>query len=288
MSISGGIVARAGCAVVLLATVLLSGCAATPSPVDRRAHAEAIAQAAGFEKLTISANGFVVLAYRRNRVMGAPLTVYIEGDGYAWKNRRHLSDDPTPTDPVALRLAVQDPSANVVYLARPCQYVAGEDRQGCDADYWSSKRFAEEVIHATDQALDSLRAQAQAAKLSLIGYSGGGAVAVLVAARRTDVVSLRTVAGTLNHVAFTDRHGVTPLQGSLNPIDQAAALSAIPQHHFVGGADTIIPSDIAREFVNRANTHGCATLTVVPEATHFEGWVALWPALLSRPFPCLR
>lgn len=279
---------RAGCAVVMIAATLLNGCALTPSPMERRAQADAIAQAADFKKLTIKTNGFVLLAYQRHRLSGGPLTIYIEGDGYAWKNRNQLSDDPTPTDPVALRLAIQDPSANVVYLARPCQYVTGEARRGCKADYWSGKRFAEEVLQATNQAIDSLRAQAQAPYLSLIGYSGGGAVAALLAARRTDVVSLRTVAAPLDHQAFTVRHGVTPLHDSLNPIDQAAALATIPQLHFVGGADTIIPPEIDREFVARANTLGCARLSVVPEASHYAGWVDLWPALLSQPLPCPR
>jgi hypothetical protein len=35
--------------------------------------------------------------------------LYIEGDGYAWKNRHEPSNDPTPMNPVAMRLAAADP-----------------------------------------------------------------------------------------------------------------------------------------------------------------------------------
>jgi hypothetical protein len=44
-------------------------------------------------------------------------------------------------------------------------------------------------------------------------------VASLVAARRHDVVRLVTVAGNLDHLAWTTLHGVSPLTGSLNPAD---------------------------------------------------------------------
>ena len=107
----------------LLIAFGLSGCAMTPDPTQRRQSADDLAGAGGLSKTKVAATGFVLVAYQRFNVPGAPLTVYIEGDGYAWKTRRSLSNDPTPTDPIALRLALQDPAANLVYLARPCQYV---------------------------------------------------------------------------------------------------------------------------------------------------------------------
>ena len=48
--------------------------------------------------------------------------VYIEGDGYAWATTTDPSDDPTPINPLALRLAAVDDAPNVLYLARPCQF----------------------------------------------------------------------------------------------------------------------------------------------------------------------
>lgn len=271
---------------LLLAAVLLSGCVTTPSPDARRRLADELAGSAGLNKTTVAAGGFALLGYQRIGKPGQPLTVYIEGDGYAWKTRQQISDDPTPTDPVALRLALQDPAANLAYLARPCQYLPPEALARCAPDYWSGKRYAEEVIASADAALTQLRAQAQASGLHLVGYSGGAAVAALVAARRHDVLTLRTVAGNLDHAKLTAQQGVTPLHGSLNAIDQAARLSTLPQRHFVGGKDHIVPPDIARGFLARLDSRRCAAVHVVAPASHDEGWIENWPHLLGLEPTC--
>jgi hypothetical protein len=272
---------------LLLVVTLLSACATTPSPEVRRRTADQLARSAGLNQVTVDAEGFALRAYLRAGAPGQPLTVYIEGDGYAWKTRHQPSDDPTPTDPLALRLAAKDPSSNVAYLARPCQYVIQDAKQPCSSDYWTGKRYAEEVIVATEAALTQLRAQVQAGDLHLVGYSGGAAVAALAAARRHDVLSLRTVAGNLDHVALTTWHGVSGLQGSLNAIDETARLSSLPQRHFVGAQDRIVPPDIAQRFVARLETRRCAAVDVVESASHDAGWTEAWPQLLTRVVTCL-
>ncbi len=286
MSGAGFAAPRSTVLVLLVAMGFLGACAMPLSSKERRDRADAIAGAAGFEKSRVSVNGFVLTAYWRARMPDRPMTVYIEGDGYAWKSRRRLSADPTPTDPVALRLAVQDPSDNVVYLARPCQYLLPQERLPCAPDYWSTKRFAEEVVAAADQAIERFRILTRARDVSLVGYSGGGAVAALVAARRSDVVGLRTVAGNLDHAAFTALHDVTPLYGSLNPVDRAADLVGIPQHHFSGADDQIVPPFIAERFVLLLGNSHCARHTNVAGASHDSGWVESWPTLLVLPVDC--
>ncbi len=271
---------------LLLVTLLLPACVTTPSPDARRQLADELAGSAGLRRTDLAAGEFRLRGYQRTGQPGLPLTVYIEGDGFAWKARHRLSDDPTPTDPLALRLALRDPAANLAYLARPCQYLSPEGLARCAPDYWSDKRYAEEVIVAADAALTQLRARAQANGLHLVGYSGGAAVAALVAARRRDVLSLRTVAGNLDHAALTTRHGVTALDGSLNAIDLAAQLSALPQRHFVGGNDRIVPADIARGFVNRLESNRCAVIEVIAPASHDAGWVEDWPHLLALELTC--
>lgn len=248
--------------------------------------ADGMAQSAGFSQITLNVEGFALRAYLRAGAPGQPLTVYIEGDGHAWKTRHQPSDDPTPTDPLALRLALQDTTSNVAYLARPCQYVIQDASRPCAPDYWTGKRYAEEVITATDAALTQLRALAQSDSLHVVGYSGGAAVAALTAARRHDVLSLRTVAGNLDHAALTARHGVSALRGSLNAIDQAALLSSLPQRHFVGAQDRTVPPDIAQRFVTRLETHRCAVVDVVEHASHDAGWTEAWPQLLTRVVSC--
>lgn len=215
-------------------------------------------------------------------VAGAPLSVYIEGDGYAFINRHRLSDDPTPRRPVALELAVRDPAPNVVYLARPCQYVTGAHRRNCHPAYWSVARYAEEVVAAINAAIDRLLTVSGAPRVALYGYSGGGAVALLVAARRSDVLRVVTVAGVLDSDTWTGLDGMAPLSASLNPADLAARLVRVPQWHFVGAKDTVVSAQVARSYAARFPTGQMPVIRVVPGMDHDCCWADHWPELLRQ------
>lgn len=265
--------------------LLLPGCALLPSHAYRQA--DRLAEAGGFAKSYLAGDRFDLLAYRRISRPGAPLTVYLEGDGAAWLTPNRLSADPTPKHPLVLQLAAMDPAANVVYLARPCQFVMLPDRgRNCQETHWSDQRFSEEMVTAIDQAISELVAETAAPALDLVGYSGGGALAVLVAARRQDVRSLRTVAGNLDHQEFSRYHRVSPLSGSLNPIDVAEKVALIPQLHFVGRQDDTVPERITERFLAALPAPNCAGKVEVAEADHANGWLAQWPGLLQRQLPC--
>ncbi|MCP4044095.1 MAG: alpha/beta hydrolase, partial [Gammaproteobacteria bacterium] len=211
------------------------------------------------------------------------LAVYIEGDGHAWSTKYRLSSDPTPRDPVALRLAVQDPSPAVLYIARPCQYTTDETRQGCHPNYWSSHRYAEEVINAVNLAISQALAGSPATSVGLVGYSGGAAVAALVAARRNDVEWLITVAGNLDHAAWTRLHSITPLYDSLNPADFTHRLQSIPQLHLVGTADRNVPAAVTQAYTSRFTTPSSQIRTsIIPGFGHHCCWAEDWKELLCR------
>ena len=92
---------------ILALLVLLTGCASVPTPAQRIASADALAQAKGWQRQLIRTDGFDMVAYVPRKFGVAPhLTVYIEGDGFAWITGSQPSDDPTPRDPLALRLAL--------------------------------------------------------------------------------------------------------------------------------------------------------------------------------------
>ncbi|CAA7625977.1 alpha/beta hydrolase [Magnetospirillum sp. SS-4] len=266
-----------------LLLLLAAGC----GTVEKRgADADAIAASARMTKATLRTDSFTLMSYSHLGRPGEPLTVYIEGDGRAWTTRTQLSLNPTPDNPLALRLAVRDPAANVAYLGRPCQYVDLGRERHCHDAYWSSKRFAPEVIAATDQAVEQLKARAGASGLHLVGYSGGGAVAALLAARRPDVLSLRTVAGNLDHVALHNHHRVTQIPASLNPIDVAPRLARLPQIHYSGGRDTVVPGFIAARYAQRSGDGSCVRLSTMSGATHEDGWAERWTSALKDAPSC--
>jgi len=272
---------RSAALLLSLCFLLMVGCA-TLLPQNRYAVANRIAAAAGFQKSAISTSSFTLTAYMRVKNPGGPIHVYIEGDGTAWLSRTRLSGDPTPRTPLVLELAVLDPASNVAYLARPGQYAA-DGVPDCDAAYWSGKRFSNDVVEAINKTVDTLRDRAGSREIHLIGYSGGAAVAALIAARRSDAASLRTVAGNLDPEAVNRYHHVSPMKDFLNPMDAAEKIRDLPQRHFVGSQDTVVPPGIARSFLKRAGRRDSSGITVVEGATHTRGWQEHWKELLVIP-----
>lgn len=231
---------------------------------------------------------FDVMAFVPGKLQTAQrLTVYIEGDGFAWVDRHNPSFAPTPVDPVGLRLAVADAAAGSVYLARPCQYTQGPAFKGCDPRYWGSHRFAPEVIETMDRAVEQLKNKYAAAELVLVGYSGGAAVAALLAARRNDVAALVTVAGTLDTQVWTQQQRVSPLEASLNPKDVASRVAHLKQWHFIGEKDAVMPGAVLMGFLSAVSVHDrrgtpAPIVQTMPDFDHTCCWAQAWPELSRR------
>ena len=270
---------------VAVAVSFLAGCVSVPEITARRDTAAMIATRAGMTGTIIPAEhagGYDLAIYTRAGDVDQPLRIYLEGDGLAWISRTRPSGDPTPVDPVALRLAAVDaqahPALTVVWIARPCQYIKAAS---CTVDSWTAARFSDDMIDVIDRAVSQLKERYPQRPLELVGYSGGAAAALLVAARQPDVASVRTVAGTLDTAAFADSLGVSRLQKSLNPADVALDLSRLPQVHFTGGRDTIILPTVYAAYAAKAGAEGCRQHHIVETATHDSGWEEKWPALLE-------
>jgi dienelactone hydrolase len=256
------------------AALLLVGCALVPSAAERRASADAFAAARGWRELTLRAGAFELAAWEPAPAPRADLLwVYIEGDGLAWLAPDQASTDPTPVHPLALQLALAQPEGAVAYLARPGQFVGAAD---CDMRYWTSARFAPEVVDALSDALDQLERRSGARRLVLVGYSGGGALAALLAERRADVRALVSVAGNLDPGAWVALHGLTPLDASLDPLQAPGRLRELPQWHFVGAQDANVTPALVRGFAARMAR---ARVEVVPGFDHACCWAAQWSRL---------
>lgn len=210
---------------------------------------------------------------------GDILHVYIEGDGHAWINKNQPSSDPTPNNPIALSLALNDNStAPILYLARPCQFVSGKSKRNCTGkkavQYWTSARLGKQVIQSLSEAIDQAKITTMANKVIIVGFSGGGGAAALLAARRTDVLFLGSVAGNLDIKAWTDLHKVSPLSDSFNPIDSASQLQTIAQRHLSSTDDSIIPPEISHNFCNAVKkVEACRTIQGIP---HTGPWEKYW------------
>ena len=247
-----------------------------PAVQERTQNAQQLAAQQGWQPHVIKTPYFDLMSYQPPITQVEQLTIYIEGDGLAWITRRQISPNPTPNNPLALKLALQDSSRTSVYLARPCQFVTDQFQHGCHKRYWTDARFSSGVISAMDLAVSHLKVKFHAKTLTLVGYSGGGAVAALLAARRSDVVKLITVAGNLDHQAWTDFHKISPLIGSLNAADYRKELSRVEQIHYVGEKDEVIPPFLAKRFIAGLSSSANAKVVVVAEQTHGCCWDDFW------------
>lgn len=216
---------------VLFVLLFLSGCASFQMPQT-------------FTYRQIETEGFVISLWQKIENPQEPYYVYIEGDGHAFNAHGQPTTDPTPKSAFMRRLAVKDKHKNVIYLARPCQYTKGNE---CAKKYWTTARFAPNVVEAEYQAVKSVTGNSP---VVLIGYSGGAQIAGLIAVKKDlNIQKVITIAGNLNHKAWCAYHHLPALSESLNLADYKEKFKTIPQYHYVGEKDGIVPPVLTEEFV---------------------------------------
>jgi dienelactone hydrolase len=265
---------------LLCGALLLSACAQLPDGASRLAQSQQLLQAKGWQGQYLQAGDFRLFSAGpvAQAAGSQPITVYLEGDGLAWLNSDTPSDDPTPLRPVGLQLALQQPDGMAIYLARPCQYAQPMPPQ-CQQAWWTSARFAEPVVAALDQALDQLKQQYDAQQINLVGYSGGAALALLLAERRSDVQLLIGVAGNVDPASWIKLHALSPLQGSLDPQQNLPQLHARHLWLFSGEQDENIPPTLAAGVAERLTPQLPVTLRTLPGFAHQCCWTEAWPGL---------
>ena len=255
------------------AVLLCAACAVLQSPTE---YMRTLARDAKFTELPLADSRLVAYVRRSEHSNPSRVTIYIESDGAPWRLPDEPPADPTPLKPFVMRMAIADASSATAYLSRPCQYLSEAARGGCDPRLWMQARFSSEAVAATNQAVDQIKTSTGAGMVNLVGYSGGGAMAVLIAARRRDVNCLVTVAAPLDTNAWTDALGVSRLELSLNPADAAGDLRNVRQTHFRGLRDKLVPPATVNRFIERAKP---AVVVDKPDFDHQCCWSEEWREL---------
>lgn len=207
------------------------------------------------------------------------LRVYLEGDGHSWVSSTQPSTDPSPRNLLVARLASADPSPNV-YLARPCQYVMVN---ACTVHLWAGRRYSQEVVNSLSLALNQIKRRYGNQEFELVGFSGGGALALLLAAQRQDVSYVQTIAGNLSPRLWVQIKKLSPLRGSLEPLDYRKRLQLLPQRHLVGMQDQVVPPSLAQAYLQRMDWPANIQLIQIPDVSHSKGWEKAWPQYRDMP-----
>ncbi|EPO6707265.1 alpha/beta hydrolase [Pseudomonas aeruginosa] len=218
----------------------------------------------------------------QNTAKATRLRVYLEGDGHAWATATQPSLDPSPHNLLVARLAVDDPMPNA-YLARPCQFVMA---QACEPDLWTDRRFSQEVVTSLSRALDQLKQRYGNQEFELVGYSGGAALTLLLAAQRDDVTFVQTLAGNLSPRLWTQMQGLSSLSGSLDPLDYQGRLASIPQRHLVGDTDNAVPASLAKAYLEQIGPYACSHIALLSATDHQQGWESAWRKWRGQPLHC--
>ena len=270
-----GAVPLVGC---LLLLAVCAGMVACAAPMREGRVLGELVERHGLERFEVRGTGF------QHRVLGrgdwraaSRVHVYLEGDGLPWASRRRVAADPTPRDPLALRLMVADPTPSL-YVGRPC-YQGFAKAAGCSPWLWTHGRYGEEVVESLTRAIARLLPPEGNRDIALIGYSGGGVLATLIAARLKGVSGVVTVAANLDIDAWADHHGYSRLTDSINPADQPPLDARIGQLHLVGADDDAVPPDAIKRYL--AANPG-ARVAVIPGFDHRCCWIERWPELLLR------
>jgi hypothetical protein len=236
------------------------------------------AKHAGLKPDVIHGTRFRHQIFTRQAAATDQLFVFIEGDGLPWtRGGAERARNPTPRRPLALELAAQTPHS-ILYLGRPCYFSMISDL-GCSPDLWTSARYSDRVVDSMAAAVNGYAANNGYLHAVLIGYSGGGTLAVLMAPRIPTTRAVITIAANLDVAAWSRWHGYLPLGQSLDPAKQPALASEILQRHLVAGRDSNVPEALNRSYFDSLEPE---QIWRFPHFDHVCCWVEQWPQILGK------
>lgn len=231
-----------------------------------------LAKANYFKAEIIKTATFPIQVFTKNQPTNHAI-LYFEGDGLVLTSSG-IAFNPTPTDPMALRLAIADQRfAKKFIINRPFQYA---DCTNCDNKYWTQARYSPEIISSIVETIVKLKTAYNFETFDIVAYSGGAAVTFLIAPYfKESIKSIITFAGNVDPFAWCKFHETAPLTQSLDPTANIEILKTIPQIHFCGTSDQNTHSSITRNFQKKLNSHKFQIINV-ESYDHDSNWPNYW------------
>ena len=239
------------------------------------------ANLSGLDQQSIQSEGFTLLALQnqlrpaQNQLRPAKvLHIYIEGDGQPWASGK-IATNPGPFKLPTLSLLQQDSSPSL-YLGRPCYFQDLVGNKNCHPSLWTRARYSQQIVDLMVSALLSRKDLDAYEEWVLVGHSGGGTLAYLMAQQLPKVKKVVAIASNLDVDAWVTYHQYAPLDLSLNP----ARLHSKPLQLFylAGGKDKNVPLKLNQHFLNKVN----AEIIFRDEYDHNCCWQKDWSAILEK------
>ena len=255
-------------AVTWLAAFLITACSSPTLDV------EDTATGFGLDRETVRGTSFRHVVFQNDGAHSETLHIYIHGDGTPWIGGRPALD-PTPRNPLVLRLLSLDRTKSI-YLGRPCYHGEAESEE-CASPLWTNERYSEEVIASLAAAARRLIDRDGYRKVTWIGHSGGGTLAVLLALRFRETVSVVTIAANFDTHAWAKASWGGDLSASLNPANGAPLPRHIRQMHYAGRKDTVVPLRFTAPGAERLG----GKLIIMDDFNHACCWEKIWLDVLE-------
>tara|TARA_R110001592_G_scaffold49482_4_gene154282 strand:+ start:2464 stop:3285 length:822 start_codon:yes stop_codon:yes gene_type:complete len=242
--------------------LLLSGCTLP---------AYKLLQDAGQPYQTVSSNNFKhLLAINSHNDINEPVIVFIEGDGRPWQRYNKAAYEPTPDKPLLLEWFIAA-DFKALYLGRPCYFELND--QQCSPYWYTHGRYSEPVVNSLVQILREHLAEQ---KLVLVGHSGGGTLAVLMAEKLENVEAVLTIAGNLQVNTWSEYHHYSKLQGSMDPMLRKELPQHIRQVHFYSPFDKVIQASWIKAYSEKQLN---SRLIELPVYGHDYAWKEFYPVI---------
>ena len=253
---------------VLFTAFFLIGCSSDQARLN---YALDTAKKYGFTAEVIYSKFPIQIFYKNYKSKHA--VIYLEGDGLVINIRGEVAQNPTPTDPMALKLAsVDNCEISKIVINRPFQYT---DRKNANSKYWTTARYCHDVIQSIYDVIKICQTRFNFETIEIVAYSGGASVALLLSPKFDNLTKITSFAGNLDHVNWTKYHEAQPLSESLDPLQNKTLLAKISQNHFVGESDDNTTVELARIYKQKISSDNI-TIVPIPGFSHDSNWQEIW------------